>query len=165
VCADVYVREMARSDLPRVTEIDQALSGTKRFPTWPFSFDVYWREYKPEICFVAEAGGTLEGFIVGCLVVEEHNRSILNLRHSDRPRPYSQVGWIDMIGVHPDSQHIGTGRRLVEAFCRQCSTANVAMRAVAGEDDLRLRSFLEAAGFRARAFVVYEKDAQGMGRY
>ena len=159
MCADLLVRKMTRSDLPQVTEIDHALFGAQRFPTWPFSFEVYWREYHPEIGLVAETEGRLAGFIVGCLVIEEHNRSVLNLRHmGDRAQPVRQVGWIDMIGVEPDGQRAGVGRRLVEAFCQECSRAKVDVRAVAVEDDLRLRHFLESAGFKARDFVVYEKS-------
>ena len=157
MCADVRVREMPQADLAEVTAIDEALFGPQRFPTWPFSFDVYRREYRPDIAFVAEVGGKLAGSIVGCMVLEEHNRSVLNLRHTER-RPFSQVGWIDMIGVRPNSQHSGVGRELVEAFCRRCKSMNVAVRAVASEHDARLRRFLEAGGFKARDFLTYERD-------
>ncbi len=157
--ADIYVRKMVASDVPEVIEIDQALFGAKRFPTWPFSFQVYWREYNPDVRLVAETGQRLAGFIVGCFVVEEHDRSVLNLRHSGgSARPYRQVGWIDMIGVRPDNQGTGVGRKLVEAFCEQCSKANVDVRAVTIEEDQKLKHFLEAAGFKAREFAVYERN-------
>ncbi len=156
--AEVLIREMVASDLTTVTEIDEALFGAQRFPTWPFSFEVYRSEYRPDISLVAEIGGKVVGFVVGCLVLEEHSRSVLSLRHSE-PRPYAQVGWIDMIGVSPVSQHSGVGRELVEAFCHRCSSLNVAIRAVASDGDVRLRKFLEGAGFAARDFVIYERDA------
>ena len=159
MCAQIYVRKMTPSDLPQVIEIDQALFGSKRFPTWPFSFQVYWREYNPDIRLVAELGEKLAGFIVGCFVVEEHDRSVLSLRHSgEHGQPYRQVGWIDMIGVRPDSQGTGVGRKLVDSFCDECRRSNVDVRAVTTEDDLKLKRFLEAAGFKAREFAVYEKN-------
>jgi len=154
----VLIRKMTRSDTERVTEIDEALFGSQRFPTWPFSFQVYWREYSPDIGLVAEVGENVVGFIVGCLVVEDHNRSVLSLRRSEQPRPAYQVGWIDMIGVQPGSQNAGVGSRLVQAFCSECKSANVSVRAVARENDARLRHFLEAAGFRTRDLLIYEKD-------
>jgi len=158
--ADVNVRKMSLSDFPGVTEIDQALFGQERLPTWPFPFEVYWREYRPDIRFVAETEGRLIGFIVGCLVVEDHNRSVLNLRHlGDKPRPSREVGWIDMIGVLPGSQHAGIGHMLVDAFCAECRFEKVEVRAVASEQDAKLRRFLEASGFEARDFVIYEKNA------
>jgi len=152
----VLIRKMTRSEVERVAKIDEALFGTARLPTRPFSFRVYWREYSPDISFVAEVGQNVVGFIVGCLLMEDHNQSVLNLRHSDQPRAAYQVGWIDMIGVQPRSQNAGIGRQLVEAFCAQCRLTNVAVRAVGREKDVRLGRLLEAAGFRARDLLIYE---------
>ena len=152
------VREMTRDDLPRVNAIDSLLFGEARLPTWPFSFEAYWAEYRPDIRLVAESSGRVIGFIVGTVVVEEHSYSVLNLRHAaNRPPRYSQVGWIDMVGVHPEYQHAGIGRGLVDAFSQECKRLNVAVKGIAGEHDLRLRHFLEAAGFKAGQLVVYEK--------
>ena len=161
--ASIEVRELKRSDLERVLEIDRALSGAGRFPTWPFSFGVYWREYRPDISLVAEVDGVVAGFIVGCMALEEHGRSILNLGGQGRPRPISHVGWIDMIGVDPGHQQAGLGRRMVQEFCSRCNSANVAARAVVREDDARLRHFLESVGFKARDYILYEKAAPRAG--
>ena len=156
--AETVVRKMTRTDLPRVNEIDRLLFGEARLPTWPFSFEAYWAEYRPDISLVAEVSGTVAGFIVGTIVVEEHSYSVLNLRHAaNRPPRYSQVAWIDMVGVHPDSQRAGTGHRLLEAFCAECKAIDVAVKGIAGEHDARLRHFLEAAGFKAEELVIYEK--------
>ena len=113
------------------------------------STNVCWREYNPDIRLVAEVGGSLAGFVVDCFVVEEHDRSVLSLRRSgEQGKPYRQVGWIDMIGVRPDSQGLRVGSRLVEALCEECSRAKVDVRAVTTEDDQKLKQFLESAGFR-----------------
>lgn len=156
--ASAVIRTMCRSDLARVTQLDLLLFGEKRLPSWPFSFEVYWRECGPDISLVADIGHNVVGFIVGRLVVEEHSRSALNLRLSNRAHPYVRVGWIDMIGVHPDSQHAGIGRRLVEGFCNECKSQNVEVRAEATEHNAMVRRFLEAAGFKGRDSIVYEKD-------
>ena len=156
--ADLSIRKMLRTDLSAVTVIDQRLFGKERFPTWPFSFEVYWREYSPDISLVADTGDRLAGFIVGCVVVEEHSRSVLNLRRSEKPRPVSRVGWIDMIGVLPDSQHSGVGRRLVESFCSECESMGIPVRAVTTEHDARLRRFLDSIGFKVREFMIYERN-------
>jgi ribosomal protein S18 acetylase RimI-like enzyme len=155
---DVTVRRMIPSDLPRVNEIDRVLFGEARLPTFPFSFEAYWAEYRPDIRIVIEVAGQVAGFIVGSVVVEEHSSSILSLRHAaDRPPRYSQVGWIDMVGVHPGYQHSGIGRRLVDAFCEECKRLNIGVRGVAAENDVGLRRFLGQAGFTSGEMVVYEK--------
>jgi ribosomal protein S18 acetylase RimI-like enzyme len=159
MCADVATRKMVPADLDQVNEIDRRLFGKERLPTWPYTFEVYWRQYRPDIRLVAEADGIIVGFIVGSLVIEEHSYSVLNLRYSkDGPRRYSEVGWIDMIGVDPEQQAAGIGARLVDAFCAECKALDVAVRGVATEHDDRLRRFLERMGFKARELVVYERE-------
>jgi ribosomal protein S18 acetylase RimI-like enzyme len=157
--ARVKIRKMNQADLPTVKATDLLLFGDSRLPTWPFSFEEYWTAYRPDISFVAELDGRVAGFIVGTVVVEEHSYSVLNLRKaSARPPRYRQVGWIDMIGVHPEHQHSGIGRSLVEAFCSECGRINAVVKGVAAADDDRLKRFLETAGFKLGNLVVYERD-------
>jgi ribosomal protein S18 acetylase RimI-like enzyme len=161
--ADVKIRKMNLADLPTVNATDLLLFGDSRLPTWPFSFEEYWMAYRPDISFVAELDGRVAGFIVGTVVVEEHSYSVLNLRKAAaRPPRYRQVGWIDMIGVHPERQHLGIGRGLVEAFCSECRRINAVVKGVAAADDDRLKHFLETSGFTAGNLVVYERDPSSL---
>ncbi len=155
---DVQIRKMVESDLPRVNELDRSLFGEERSPTWPFSFDSYWRVYRPDIHFVAELGGEVVAFVVGNIVEEEHNQSVTSLRHTltDFNR-HRWVGWIDMIGINPEYQHRGIGRALVDAFHAECTSNNAVMRGVAREGDERLNDFLVSLGFRKWDIAVYEK--------
>ncbi len=54
---DVQIRKMDDADLGRVNAIDRSLFGEERAPTWPFSFDAYWRVYHPELSFTAVLEG------------------------------------------------------------------------------------------------------------
>ena len=120
---EVKVRPMVETDLPRVNEIDRMLFGDQRVPTWPFSFEVYWTVHEPKLKLVAEVSNQVVGFVVGTIVEEEHSLSVLNLRHSiGRPTKTRLVGWIDMIGVDIQSQGLGVGRTLVQAFSRRVQT-------------------------------------------
>jgi ribosomal protein S18 acetylase RimI-like enzyme len=157
--AEIAIRKMAPSDLDGVNEIDRRLFGKQRLPTWPYTFEVYWRQYRPDIRLVAETDGRVAGFIVGSLVVEEHSSSVLHLRHSEGgPGRYSQVGYIDMIGVDPARQSAGIGAALVDAFCAECKALNLGVRGVATEHDSGLRQFLERMGFKARELMVFERE-------
>ena len=155
----VKTRTMVEADLPRVNEIDREISGGERVPTWPFSFETYWNVHRPKISLVAETGGIVVGFIVGTITEVEQNQSVLNLRHTiERPSTHRRVGWIDMIGIDPASQHAGVGRTLVTAFSEECRRVDAVVKGIAKENDSRLRSFLSAAGFKPTDLVVYEKD-------
>ncbi len=156
---EVKVRPMVETDLPRVNEIDRMLFGEQRVPTWPFSFEVYWTVHEPKLKLVAEVSNKVVGFVVGTIVEEEHSLSVLNLRHSiGRPTKTRLVGWIDMIGVDIQSQGLGVGRTLVQAFSEECKRAGAGVKGIARENDTRLRQFLASAGLKASNLVMYEKD-------
>ena len=155
---EVQIREMAETDLAKVYAMDRLLFGNERTPTWPFSFESYYHVYHPEIRFVAVIGGDIVGFVVGNIVEEEHNQSVTSLRHqlSDFNR-HRWVAWIDMIGIDPSHQHKGIGRGLVDAFHAECNHKGAVVRAVARDSDDRLKSFLEAMGFRKWDIATFEK--------
>ncbi len=156
---EVRIRPMVDTDLPRVNEIDRMLFGDERVPTWPFSFEAYWSVYRPKLSLVAEMSNRVVGFVVGNIVPEEQSQSVLSLRHSpDRPTHHRRVGWIDMIGIDPESQGGGIGRKLVDAFYEQCKQSDAAVKGIARENDERLKKFMASVGFKSSGLVVYEKD-------
>jgi ribosomal protein S18 acetylase RimI-like enzyme len=156
---EVRVRPMVETDLARVNEIDRMLFGVDRVPTWPFSFEAYWAVYRPKLSLVAEVADRVVGFVVGNIVPEEQSQSVLSLRHSpDRPTHHRRVGWIDMIGIDPESQGGGIGRKLVDAFYAECKQSDAAVKGMARDNDERLRKFLASVGFKPSGLVVYEKD-------
>lgn len=157
--AEVKIRTLVETDLPRVNEIDRMLFGSERVPTWPFSFETYWTVHKPTIRLVADVGGKVVGFIVGTITEVEQTQSVLNLRHTiERPSTHRRIGWIDLVGIDPHSQHIGVGRALVNAFSEECRRADAVTKGIAKENDSRLRAFLAGAGFKPTDLVVYERD-------
>lgn len=157
--SEVQIRKMVEADLPKVNAIDGLLFDKERAPTWPFSFEAYWRVYRPDLSFVAELEDEAVGFVVGNIVEEEHSQSITRVLHStgDSSR-HRWVGWIDMIGIHPGYQHRGIGRKLVAAFHEECKWNNAIMRGVARESDERLNNFLVALGFKKWDMITYEKE-------
>lgn len=158
--SDVKVRRMVETDLPKLTEIDRLLEGEHRVSTWPFSFQSYWEVYHPEMTFVAEIDKVPVGFLVGYIKPVEGTQSIL--RRADMqvmpPTRHQKVGWIEMIGVHPDSQHKGVGRILVEAFYAECRRSDAMLQCLVRLNDSRLAGFYSRLGFRPWDTVIYTKD-------
>ncbi len=156
---EVKVRKMNNADLARVNEIDRLLYGEERVPTWPFSFEAYWGIHRPKLSFVAEVDGVVVGFLVGNIAQEEHSQSIFRLARMSGPQPQNQkIGWMDMIGIHPDYQRRSIGRLLIEAFVEQCKRNNAAVRGVVRDGDERLEKFMISLGFKKQETVIFEKE-------
>ena len=156
---EVIIRKMTDADLPRVNDIDQLLYGEERVPTWPFSFESYWGIHSPKLSFVATLDGIVVGFLVGNIVQEEHSQSIFRLSHAVGPQPKNQkIGWMDMIGIHPDHQRRNVGRLLIEDFVELCRKNNASVRGLVKEGDQRLEKFMFSLGFKKQEYVIYEKE-------
>ena len=157
---NITVRRMKKGDLAKINAVDNSLRGRNRVTTWPFSFDLYWRIYEPEICYVAELNGQVAGFVAGVIEKEERSKFLINQPRSiasplgDSPR----VGWIEMMGVHADYWGQGVGTVLMDAFTEECRKNNAMMRIVIRDDDEALKSFLIGRGFNRSIFVSYNKD-------
>lgn len=158
--SNITVRKMKKSDLAKINAVDNSLHGRNRVTTWPFTFDLYWRIYEPEICYVAELNEQVAGFIAGVIEKEERSKFLINQPRSvaspltDSPR----VGWIEMMGVHADHWGKGVGLALMDAFTDECRKNNAMMRIVIRDDDEALKSFLIGRGFNRSIFVSYNKD-------
>jgi len=158
--SNISVRKMKKNDLAKINAVDNSLRGRNRVTTWPFSFDMYWRIYEPEICYVAELKGQVVGFVAGVIEKEERSKFLINQPRSisgpvnDSPR----VGWIEMMGVHAEYWGQGVGMALMDAFTDECRKNNAMMRIVIRDDDEALKSFLIGRGFNRSIFVSYNND-------
>jgi len=139
----VRVRKMTEADLPRVKEIDQELVGPYRSISWPLRVEAHWWAYRGMPNFVAELGNRLVGFILGDVRGSEYGPEV--------------SGWIDMMGVSPRHQSKGIGRKLVEAFCRECKGQGFKVRIMVVGDDKRLVRFFTSLGFEKGNLIGYER--------
>lgn len=140
---EVKIREMREEDLQKLKEIDQALVGPERALSWPLRVEAHWWVYRPLLNFVAEVDDEVVGFLLGDIRGAEYGTDI--------------SGWIDMMGVAHEHQHKGIGRRLVEAFCKECQRNEVKTRIIIREDDQRLKGFWTSVGFQRGKLVSYER--------
>jgi len=155
----VKVRRMVDADLMKVKQIDSLIFGEERVSTWPFSFETYWEIYGPGVIYVAEIDGEVVGFIAGNIKEQEREGSILDLMYTiARTSRYPKVGWVDMIGILPESQGKHVGQALIDAFYDECKRLGATMRAIVKEGDDRLTGFLQRVGFKKWETTTYEKE-------
>lgn len=140
--AGFTVRPMTAQDVSAIVGIDSRLSGKERSPSYPQKVTRYLEMYYPPLCFVAEAGGRVAGFILG------------DVRGWEYALPPS--GWIDIIGVDPACQGQGVGKALAEAFVRECHRQGMKTHIVVRKADRRLRRFLASLGFQSGELLELE---------
>jgi hypothetical protein len=139
----VKIRNALEGDLERIKAIDLELAGADRALSWPLRVETHWWVNRPRLNFVAEVDGQVVGFLLGDIRGSEYGSLI--------------SGWIDVMGVSPDYQGQGIGRRLVEAFSDECDRNGAAVRVVIRDDDESLKGFWEALDFGTGKLVIYEK--------
>lgn len=100
----VDIRELRKDDLQTVMEIDKTIRGFSRPDYWERRF-INAESIPPWASLVAEVDNRMVGFLFGWSSIWD-----FGLR--------DEVGWIDVIGVHPAYRHRGIGRALVNEFNR-----------------------------------------------
>ncbi len=156
---EIQIRKIVETDFGIVRDIEQLLHDDGRKRIWPFSFESYWEIYHPNVSFVAQLDGNVVGFVVGKIVKRERRKSIFARLHTGEPSSLRDwVGWVDMIGIHPEHHHKGIGRILMEAFYQECKSQNAVMRSVVYDNDERFKSFLTNMGFKESNVVIYERS-------
>ena len=138
------IRRMLDEDIPKVKVIDRSLSGPQRAISWQVEADVEAEVYRPALSFVAELNGVAVGFLLGDIRGVKYGKDM--------------KGWIDMIGVHPQYQHLGIGRRLVETFCEVCEQNKVEVQVILREDDEQLKGFFSMLDFCRGNMVNFVKE-------
>jgi ribosomal protein S18 acetylase RimI-like enzyme len=138
------IRRMIDEDIPKVKVIDRSVSGSQRAISWQVEADVEAEVYRPALSFVAEMNGVTVGFLLGDIRGVKYGKDM--------------KGWIDMIGVHPQYQHLGIGRRLVETFCEVCEQNKVEVQVLLREDDEQLKKFFSILNFHRGNMVNFVKE-------
>jgi ribosomal protein S18 acetylase RimI-like enzyme len=140
----IKIRRMVDEDIPTVKVIDRSLSGPQRAISWQVEADVEAEVYHPALSFIAELNGVAVGFLLGDIRGVQYGKDM--------------KGWIDMVGVYPNYQNVGVGRRLVQAFCDVCERDRVDVQVLLREDDERLKKFFSTLGFSRGNMANFVKE-------
>ena len=96
---------------------------------------------------VAEAGGRIEGFVIG------------EVRDWEFGSP--RCGWVFAISVRPGARLAGVGTRLLEAICAGFRGLGVTkVRTMLARDNQLILSFFRSQGMRAAPFIPLELDLE-----
>jgi ribosomal protein S18 acetylase RimI-like enzyme len=138
------IREMNEEDVEGVLEIERVSKGRHRAPTYaPAPDSSIGGEVENSV--VAEDAGRIVGFVLARVVRE--------------PALPSNVAWIEFIGIHPDYQGQGLGKRLVEAWRDQCGRKGVKKAHIMlSWRDWWMQSFFESLGFYRGELVDFQAD-------
>lgn len=139
---DLTIRDMKSEDVKSIIAIDKKIVGKDRASTWQQKVQSYLETF-PFKCLVGEVGGKVVGFLLG------------DIRGWEYGLP--PTGWLELVGVAPDYQGRGIGRKLIAAFVDYCRSRKVSsVHAMVKDEDSRLQGFLSATGFQKGHLVVLE---------
>jgi N-acetylglutamate synthase-like GNAT family acetyltransferase len=140
----VTVREMAEEDLEGVLEIERKVRESYRAATYaPVPDSCIGGEIESSV--VAEENGMIVGFVLGRIV-----RSAAEL---------SNVAWIELIGILPDYQRRGVGRRMVEAWSDRCARRGIKkVHIMINWRDWWMQAFFASLGFNRGDLVDFQAD-------
>lgn len=102
---NIKVRLMEISDLDAVAKIDEKLVNISRFDYYEEKFGLLFKsgEFVPTSFVAEDENGKIVGFIMGKLYIGEYGLS-------------REGAAVDSVGVDPEFQHQGIGRKLMDEF-------------------------------------------------
>jgi len=141
--ADIRIREITESDVDFIVEIEEMNLGIRRPKYWKRELQKN-REGRFLGSRIAELNERVVGFILGDIGSREFGMP-------------ENMGWIHTIGVHPDYQHKGVARMLLEDYKRRFMELDVDIiyTIVSLSDNMQL-PFYERMGFRPGNRVYLE---------
>jgi ribosomal protein S18 acetylase RimI-like enzyme len=141
--AEVRIRCLEDTDLGGITELDEKIDGRYRPEVWENRLSYYQRR-DPEASVVAEADGRVVGFMLGEVRSGEFGLE-------------EPTGWIEVLGVDPESRGQAVGRRMAEMMLEHFRRRGAATVRTLVEDEMEgIGRFFSALGFEpatTRPFV------------
>ncbi|GIW72157.1 MAG: hypothetical protein KatS3mg102_1699 [Planctomycetota bacterium] len=141
----LIVRPVCEMDTAAIEAIDERLLGRYRPHHWETRVR-YYLSRDPEAALVAELDGEVVGFLFADIRGWEFGL--------DEP-----TAWIEVVGVHPDQQHRGIGRRLAEQLLEHCRAQGVRyVRTMVHQDDHAIAGFMRSLGLEPAPWTAYARE-------
>jgi len=143
---DLRVRPVEPADLDQVIAIDYEITRQRKTDYWYELFHRYGTgRSRQRLFLVAEAGGEIQGFIIGEV--------------RDWEFGFPPCGWVFGINVRPAARLAGVATRLLEAICAGFRHAGVdKVRTLVSRDNSLVLSFFRSQAMMAAPFIPLEKD-------
>ena len=136
----MQIRSLTKDDYDRIVSVVDHWWGG---PAGERPHPVFYYELG-EHALVAERDGELAGFLLGFVAPTR-----------------LPLGYVHLVGIHPDHRRQGVGRALYERFGARCQAAGArGIKAISFVGDESAARFHEALGFEVRV----EEDYAGPGR-
>jgi len=149
---NLLVRPLRESDIPAIIAIDEQTSGRAKPEYWRPKLTHYLLEkgLDPEAeSYVLARVAQIEGEVVGFMIGE--------IRRWEFGQPF--CGWITALGVDPNHQRLGIGRRLLAEFLDHYREAGLReVRTIVEWSDGDLLKFFHSMGFIRGPFVELQKS-------
>lgn len=140
------VRAIRQEDLPALVEIDAMASGTKRADYLQDKARQSQDQESTVIALVAESEGKAVGFLMGQVFRGEFGTP-------------EAVAIVDTLGIHPDFQGRGTGRRLLGEFLLRTKKAGATqVRTIVDWTQWNLMGFFRTLGFAPGTGIVLQRS-------
>lgn len=146
---DITLRTLTLDDLDEVVAVANRIQGIADEAT---ARENLRRELRSQLSETTEfsVGAEAESGIIGYIVGE---------RRSWEFGSPEEVGWIRILGIHPDYQDMGIGRRLSDEIFRRFERAGVhRVRTIVGWDESDLLPFFHSLGFDMNQSTVLERS-------
>lgn len=146
---DITLRTLTLDDVDEVVAVANRIQGIADEAT---ARENLRRELRSQLSETTEfsVGAEAQSGIIGYIVGE---------RRSWEFGSPEEVGWIRILGIHPDYQDMGIGRRLSDEIFRRFERAGVhRVRTIVGWDESDLLPFFHSLGFDMTQSTVLERS-------
>ena len=142
--AAARIRPLDELDIDAIVRIDERIGGIYRPDIWEQRVGYYLRR-DPGASQVAEADGKVVGFMLGDLRAGEFGLE-------------EPTGWIEVLGVDPESRGRAVGRRMAEAMLDHFRARGAtAVRTLVDSGMADVGGFFAALGFEPASLRPYVK--------
>ena len=144
----IKIRLMQADDFDAVVGIDEKVLKAARPEYYEMKFEKLFqsKDYIPASLVAEEADGTVVGFVMGELFLGEYGL-------------FQEVATLDTIGVDPDCQHKGIGKRLIDEFMDHLRELGVQkVHTLVDWNDSRLVQFFRANQFAPSQTINLERS-------
>ncbi len=145
----VYVREMQRSDLAAIVEIEDRVTGIARMAYWEKRIEISEAIRPHWTSLVAELDNRVVGFLFGRAGELEFGLP-------------GTVAWIETIGVDLAYRRRGVAEALVDQFASSAEDHGIkTIFTLMNTNQAELQHFFSSLGFVHGKMIHYQKDLAG----